>query len=264
MSGSWLSAVAGLDPLIVVAVFVRMAAAVGVGVLPITAGVGARVQAAFVAALSIAAVPAAAAAAQASASSRPALLVLAGEAVVGLVLGLASAAVLAAAAWAGSILGSVSGLSWADEFTPDADPSTAGVSRLAWWLGLGGFLAAGGHVQVIAGLIDSVRSLPVGAAFGDGGRVASGLEQVALTMPTMAMSLALALAVPALTAVLSCHLAAMICVRTVGFDPGQGLLQGAASLVLLAAVCLGAEAWIGGFAMAVEAPLDRIFHDVRR
>lgn len=264
MSGSWLAAVVASDPLVVVAVFVRMAAAVAVGVLPITTGVGARVQAALVVALSIAALPAAAATAQAAAFSRVVVLVLAGEAVVGLVLGLASAAVLAAAAWAGSLLGSVSGLSWADEFTPDAEPSAAGVSRLAWWLGLGGFLAAGGHVEVIAGLIDSVRSLPVGAAFGDGGRVAPGLEQVALTMPTLAMSLALSLAVPALTAVLACHLAAAICVRAVGFDPGQGVLQGAASIVLLAAVCLGAEAWIGGFATAVDAPLDRIFDDIRR
>lgn len=264
MTTTWLTALAHSDPLIVVAVLVRMATAVGVGVLPIAIGVGARIQAALVVALTIAAVPAATTAADVAAVSRPAVLVLAGEAVVGLVLGLATAAVLAAAAWAGGLLGSVTGLSWADDFTPDADPSTAGVSRLAWWLGLAGFLAAGGHVQVIAGLIDSLRSLPVGAAFADSGRVAPGLEHVAFTMPSLALSLALSLAVPALTAVLACHLAAVLCVRTVGFDPGQGLLQAAASLVLLAAICLGADTWIGGFASAVEAPVDRIFHDARR
>ncbi|MFM8734492.1 MAG: flagellar biosynthetic protein FliR [Pirellulales bacterium] len=264
MTATWLADVAAADPLIVIAVLVRMAAAVGVGVLPITSGVGARIQMALVLALTIVAVPAAAASADAAVCSRPALLVVAGEAVVGLVLGLATAAVLAAAAWAGTLLGSVTGLSWADDFTPDGEGTTAGVSRLAWWLGLSGFLAAGGHLEVIAGLVDSLRMVPIGAAFTAGGRVAPGLEHVGFVMPSLAMSLALSLAVPALTAVLACHLAAVICVRTVGFDPGQGLLQAAASLVLLAAICLGAEAWMGGFATAVEVPLERIFHDVRR
>jgi hypothetical protein len=52
-------------------------------------------------------------------------------------------------------------------------------------------------------------------------------------------------------------------VRTVQFDPGQGILQAAASLVLLAAVCIGTDSWIGGFAAVVEAPLERCLHDVR-
>ena len=56
---------------------------------------------------------------------------------------------------------------------------------------------------------------------------------------------------------------AAIAVRSVGFDPGQGLLQTVASLVLLAAVCGGTDSWIGGFAAAVQSPLERCFHDIR-
>ncbi|MFM9194382.1 MAG: flagellar biosynthetic protein FliR [Planctomycetia bacterium] len=50
----------------------------------------------------------------------PLLPVLAGEVLVGFAMGIAAAAVLAAAGWAGGILGSVSGLSWADDFDPAA------------------------------------------------------------------------------------------------------------------------------------------------
>ena len=71
------------------------------------------------------------------------------------------------------------------------------------------------------------------------------------------------LAMPALAAVVTCQLVAAISVRSVGFDPGQGLVQAVASLVLLAAVYGGADMWIGGFAAAVQPPLERVFHDVR-
>jgi hypothetical protein len=33
--------------------------------------------------------------------------------------------------------------------------------------------------------------------------------------------------------------------------------------VLLAAVCGGTDSWIGGFAAAVQSPLERCFHDIR-
>ena len=82
-------------------------------------------------------------------------------------------------------------------------------------------------------------------------------------MPSIGLSLAMSLALPALAAVLACHLVAAIAVRSVGFDPGQGLLQAVASLVLLAAVCGGADSWMGGFAAAVQSPLERCFHDIR-
>jgi hypothetical protein len=39
--------------------------------------------------------------------------------------------------------------------------------------------------------------------------------------------------------------------------------QTVASLVLLAAVCGGTDSWIGGFAAAVQSPLERCFHDIR-
>jgi flagellar biosynthesis protein FliR len=168
-----------------------------------------------------------------------------------------------AGGWAGSLLGSVAGLSWADDFNPDADTQTAGIARLAWWISCGAFLAAGGLGAIAAGLVDSLRIAPVGLLLpATGGGPAATLADLATRIPAAALALALALAVPALVAVLALHLAIAICLRTVPFLPGQGLVQALAAVTLLAALYAGADAWSGGFAALVQGPLERSF-DIR-
>jgi flagellar biosynthetic protein FliR len=250
-----------LSPEIVVAVGVcgRIAAAVGTGTLPILPGGSFRIRVALVFALAVVAVPMALAV-QTAAPARsigPLLPLLAGELFVGLMMGTAAAAVLAATAWAGGILGSVSGLSWADDFDPDAAGESAGIARLAWWVGLAGFFTAGGQLAVVGGLIDSVRHVPVGTAFN--GPPQEWLVRLAVTTPAAAISLAAMLALPALVAVVAFHLASAICMRAVLFSPGPGLLQGLASLVLLASLWLGAEAWASGSAIMMLQSIDGCF-----
>ena len=250
-----------LSPEIVVAAGVcgRIAAAVCTGTLPILPGGSFRIRLALALALVVVAVPMALAV-QGTASARPVgslLPVLAGELLVGLMMGTAAAAVLSATAWAGGILGSVSGLSWADDFDPDAAGESAGIARLAWWVGLAAFFTAGGQLAVVGGLIDSVRHLPIGAAFV--GPPREWLVTLAVTTPAVAVSMAAMLALPALAAVVAFHLASAICLRAVLFSPGPGLLQGLASLVLLCSLWLGAEAWAGGSAIMMLQLVDTCF-----
>jgi flagellar biosynthetic protein FliR len=135
------------DPVLAGAVLSRMAAAVFAGVLPLTGQVPLTVRVVLAVCLSVLALPVAAQARGGTPAVPPPAAVIIGEAVVGLGLGLVVAAIMAAAAWAGGLLGSVSGLSWADDFaTPAGDPEPTGVARLAWWLGLAGFFAADGHL----------------------------------------------------------------------------------------------------------------------
>jgi flagellar biosynthesis protein FliR len=258
----WLTTFTPAHAVVVAGVLARMAVAVWAGGMPLAAGAGFRVQAAVALVLAVAATPAALAASPTPSLSGSSVLgLLFGEALVGLGIGLAAAAVFASASWAGQLLGSVTGLSWADDFGEGSGAESAGVGRLAWWLGLAGFVAAGGHEAIVAGLVDGVRSLPVGAIATAAAR--DNLLELVAAMPSIGLSLAISLALPALAAVLACHLVAAIAVRSVGFDPGQGLLQAVASLVLLAAVCGGTDSWIGGFAAAVQSPLERCFHDLR-
>lgn len=243
-----------LAALVAAGVVARMAGAVAAGTLPIVPGLSVRIRMAVAVALSLVAVPAALAAelsAGSPAALAPAPLVVLGEAVVGLAMGTAVALVVGAAAWAGGMLGSVSGLTWADDFDPAADGGSAGVERLAWWIGLGAFFAAGGQLTLVAGLVDGVRTVPIGAAWTS----ADGFAAVLVNAPAVALRLAVGLATPALVAVLAFHLAAAICMRTVAFAPGPGLLQALASLVLLAAVYAGADAWAGGFGRLVHDPV---------
>jgi flagellar biosynthesis protein FliR len=133
------------------------------------------------------------------------------------------------------------------------------MARLAWWISFGAFLTAGGLQAISAGLIDSVRSMPIGSLLSGGGMPDVSLADLAVRFPAAALALAITLAIPALVAVLAFHLTTAICLRTVPFAPGAGLLQALAALVLLGAVYLGADAWAGGFGSLIQAPLEQCF-----
>lgn len=224
----------------------RMAAAVAVGAMPLGAVVPLRARGALALALAAVALPHAT---LAPGAGPPALVIL-GESLVGAGLGLVAAACCAAAAWAGGLVGSVTGLSWADDFAPAGDAQAGGVARLAWWLGLAGFFAANGHLAVVAGLVDSFRALPVGTP---PGAIAARVTEA----PDCALALALSLAGPALVAVVTFQVAAAVCLRTVRFAPGQGMLQAAAALVALGIVVVGAPAWLDGFGAAARDRVTR-------
>lgn len=235
----------------------RIAAAVLVGTLPVLPGTALRIRAALVIALTFVAVPMAWQVQAATTPRTPGspVAVVAGELLIGLMMGTAAAAVVSAAGWAGSVLGTVSGLSWADDFDPEATGQTAGIGRLAWWVGLAAFLTAGGHLAIVGGLIDSVRHAPVGCL--GAGPPPQWLATLATRVPATGFSLAVMLAMPALMAVVAFHLASAVCLRAVPFATGPGLLQGIASLVLLGCLWLGAEAWTrGGAPLALGLVTD--------
>jgi flagellar biosynthesis protein FliR len=245
-----------LDPRLVCAVAARMLVAVSVGLMPVFPGVPWRLRGALGLLLTGAALPAAARAGLDAPSTLA--VVVAGEALVGLGLGLAVAAVLAAASWAGGLLGSISGLAWAGDFDPQAGSEEAGMARLAWWLGLGGFLAAGGHLAVVAGFVDSVRTVPVGLGLGAAAARADLATSLASTLAD-AFAVAITLAVPALAAVVAAHAVGALCMRTIRFEPGQGIPQAVAALVLVGCLLLGAEGWTRGFGQAATARVERCF-----
>jgi flagellar biosynthesis protein FliR len=243
------------EPVVAAAVVARVGVAVAVGMAGVFPAATLRVRAALAILIAVAALPLAAI----HRGPEPLAawpLVVAGEAVVGLGFGLAVALLLAAAAWAGGILGTVAGLSWADDFDPEGDAQSAGMATLCRWLALGGFIAAGGHLAVVAGVIDGCRTLPIGAATASGGFTA-GIAAVVTTLPGAALALAMSLALPALTAVLVFHVAAAVCLRTIRFVPGQGMLQALAAAVLLGVVAIGADTWGGACGVVVRAQVEQ-------
>ncbi|MDA1041221.1 MAG: flagellar biosynthetic protein FliR [Planctomycetota bacterium] len=234
----------------------RMLAAVAVATLPAFPGVTIRTRFAVAVALAAAVLPAAVTSHSVAIGPWP--LVVAGEAIVGGVIGMAIALVVAASGWAGTVLGSVSGLSWADDFDPGSGEASAGIGRLAWWVGVAAFLAAGGQFVIVTGLLDSFAMLPVGTVLnGDGGF--DRLLPVVTAAPALALRIALTLALPAITAVVAFHLASTICLRAVPFSPGAGLLQGLAAVVLLVALWSGLDAWVGTSSLLMREALQHVF-----
>jgi flagellar biosynthesis protein FliR len=229
------------EPVIAAGVLARVGVACLVGLAGVFPAATLRVRAALAILIAVAALPLAAI----HRGPEPLAawpLVVAGEAVVGLGFGLAVALLLAAAAWAGGILGTVA--------------QSAGMATLCRWLALGGFIAAGGHLAVVAGVIDGCRTLPIGAATASGGFTA-GIAAVVTTLPGAALALAMSLALPALTAVLVFHVAAAVCLRTIRFVPGQGMLQALAAAVLLGVVAIGADTWGGACGVVVRAQVEQ-------
>lgn len=219
----------------------RTAAAVAVGTLPLGSIVPPRVRVALAVALSLVVLPRALAAPGAGCGP----LGILSEAVIGTGLGLVVAACCAASAWAGVLVGSVTGLTWADDFAPDGDAQAAGLARLTWWLGLAAFFATGGHLAAVSGLVDSFRAVPPGSA-------PQAVAATVVAVPGLALDLALRFAAPALVAVITFHLGAAVCLRIVRFAPGAGLLQAVAAMVALGVVIAGLPAWIDGVGTAAR------------
>lgn len=170
-----------------------------------------------------------------------AITTVTGEALFGLCLGLMVAAAVGAFGWAGDLLGGIAGLAWEDGEEEEAG-APAGTARLARWLAVGGFLAAGGLEVVFTSLIDGVRSMPVGF-LGHNLPVWDAIASWAVGMTSMAIGLAVSLAMPVLAAVLVFQLVVALSLRVASCEPGPGLLHAATALVVLAMLSCSAHAW---------------------
>jgi flagellar biosynthesis protein FliR len=232
----------------------RTAGFVAVGTFPLAPGVSLLVRLALGWSLTIAAVPWVLSTAAPPPSSPSSPLTLLGELLIGGGLGLCVACLAAAAGWAGSVLGSVSGLAWADDHAASG-PSEAAtpLARLAWWLAAAAFLGCGGDRVVVGGLLDSFLVMPAGAT------AVQGLVAPLMSALAASFRLAVALAFPALLAVLCFHVTAAIVCRTAPLTPAWGLLQGLAACVLLAAIWTGGQAWARDIGPAMQAATERAF-----
>lgn len=238
---AWLSPDAAALPLVATGLLTRMGAAVETGAPSLLPGVGPRARLAVAVLLTGAALPTALAAApsRAAVPTWGAILVTAAtEACIGIALGLVVAALVAAFAWAGEILGAAAGLAWTDGVEEEAAGVSAGVPRLARVVALAAFLAAGGLERTVATLVDGVRTVPVGTVTDP-----AAFVPVAVQATATALALAVALALPLLVALLVFQFVAALALRVGGCEPGPGLLHAATALVLLALLCHGSPAW---------------------
>ena len=92
------------------------------------------------------------------------LVLLGGEALIGACLGLGVLILIHGMTLAGGLVGQASGLTLSDVFDPTLDENVPLFSRLMFLVTVSVFVCMGGHRMVMAGLLDTFRTIPPGSA----------------------------------------------------------------------------------------------------
>ena len=91
-------------------------------------------------------------------------VLLAGEALVGLSMGLGAHILFSGIEVAGQIIGQLSGLALADVFNPALDANSPVFSQILFYVAMATFVLIGGHHIVMGGLLDTIAYIPPGTA----------------------------------------------------------------------------------------------------
>ena len=125
------------------------------------------------------------------------LALLGTELAIGVWLGLAIHILFSGVELAGQVIGRVSGEMMAETYDPTTDENSSVLSQLFQWVGLAVFLCIGGHRMVMAGLLDTFRTIPPGGA-----GLPDSVRQTCEVLLTQSVSLGIQAAAPVLTALL--------------------------------------------------------------
>jgi flagellar biosynthetic protein FliR len=163
------------------------------------------------------------------------LVFVGGELIVGVCLGLGIMILVRGMELAGEIIGYVGGLMIAEAYDPTLDANTPVLSRLYVLVSLSIFACIGGHRLVMAGLLDTFRTIPPGS-----GLFSQSITDAFVTLLAQSFSLAIRAAAPATVALLLATLVLGLISRTVpqlnililGFGLNSLLIFGAMALTL--------------------------------
>jgi flagellar biosynthetic protein FliR len=110
---------------------------------------------------------------------------------------------------AGQIIGQMSGMTFADLYSPGFDANVPLISQLLYMIALAIFLLAGGHRLAMEGLLETFRALPPGSV-----SVSASLSECVVTLLAQSFSLGIRVAAPATAALLLASLVLGIISRT--------------------------------------------------
>jgi flagellar biosynthesis protein FliR len=138
------------------------------------------------------------------------LLLVAGEVLVGVSLGLGIEIVFSGIQLIGKLIGQLSGEMLAEVYDPGFDEGVPVVSHFMFLLTLAVFVTIGGHRMVMTGLLETFQAIPLGT----GGGVSDGLVDALVTLLTQSFALGIRAAAPATVALLLASLVIGLISRT--------------------------------------------------
>lgn len=184
-------------------------------------------------------------------------VVIVGELLVGLTLGMGTTILFAGVQLAGHVISQIGGSSIAEAIDPNTDSSVPILGELLRLFTLAIFVAIGGHRLVLGGLLDTFAAIPPGQAV-----FAPSLSETLSVLITESMSLGVRMAAPAMTALLLATLVLGLVSRTVPqlniFSLGFAL--NALAMFVAVAFSLGGIAWL--FEDQVPLFLDSLFEAI--
>ena len=182
------------------------------------------------------------------------VLILGGELLIGLTLGLGIMILFSGIQLTGQIIGQVSGMSLADVFNPSFDTTIPLLSQMLYMFSLAIYVMAGGHRLLMAGLLDTFATIPPGM-----GTLSTSLGDASITLLMQSFDLGIRAAAPAIVALLVATLVLGLISRTLPqlnvMAVGFGI--NATFTFITLSVSLGAIAWI--FQAEIEPALDTLF-----
>jgi flagellar biosynthetic protein FliR len=167
------------------------------------------------------------------------LVFVVGELLVGVSLGLGITILFSGVQLAGDMIGRVGGLMLADVFDPSQGTSVPLLSRFLFLVTMAVFVCVGGHRIVMAGLLDTFQSIPLGS-----GAPSASIAETFVLLLAQSFQLGVRAGLPVVTALLLSTLVMGLISRTlpqlnilmVGFGMNAMLTFGALALSLGAAV----------------------------
>ncbi len=124
-------------------------------------------------------------------------VLIAGELMLGMILGLGVMIVLSGVQITGQIISQLSGMSLADVFNPGFDSEVPLLSHLMYLVTMSAFLLIGGHRLLIGALVHTFETVPLGNA-----RLPPGLADMLATLLGESFSLGIRAAAPVMVALL--------------------------------------------------------------
>ena len=181
------------------------------------------------------------------------LVLIGGELLIGLTLGLGVQVLFVSAQVAGQLISQVSGVSLADVFNPALETEVPLFSQLLYVFTLTIFLVMGGHRLAMSGLLGTFASVPLGS-----GLIPASLAETFTTLLAQSVELGLRIAAPATTALLIATVVLGLIGRTLPQLNIMVLGFGINALATLAALSLslGAIAW--AFQQEIEPFLELV------
>jgi len=185
------------------------------------------------------------------------ILAVAGEALIGIALGLAMSLLFVAAQWAGSLMAMQMGFNLGESFDPASESVGAPIGHGYWLLTIVIFMAINGHHALIRGIQSSFNTMPILKIAGG-----AALLDMLVKMLGAATSLALRLAMPVFVTMFIVDLALGMVGRTL---PQVGLMTANIAVrsitgLLVMLVCMTLAAMLlqgasGGWFAAIQSAL---------